>query len=258
MLPAFSSFVNQGLGGLMMKSELSVLPLIRQTIHDEMQVFLQKEASAIYCFFRNILIGCPASTQGIQAQSRHQGPPCMASHACHWMPASSRASCKLCVTSVVIGSTETNSRMISSSRRPSLLRCRHHFPCLVDSGLINRDFPRRATAPTITQIILIRRMMHTIFDPRAPGMQARLPLPPLGRPPPANSFHARRHAQASTTHHAASPTIPHRRKPHAMPMPCHVMPMPMHRAASSAKTKTSSQSGLTYGKSFTKGRSSTE
>ena len=36
---------------------------------------------------------------------------------------------------------------------------------------VNRDFPRRAAAPTITQITLIRRMMHTIFDPRAAGMQ---------------------------------------------------------------------------------------
>jgi cytoplasmic FMR1 interacting protein len=36
---------------------------------------------------------------------------------------------------------------------------------------VNRDFPRRATAPTLTQIILIRRMMHSIFDPKAPGMK---------------------------------------------------------------------------------------
>ena len=39
---------------------------------------------------------------------------------------------------------------------------------------VNRDFPRRATAPTLTQINLIRRMMHTIFSDKAPGMQGGL------------------------------------------------------------------------------------
>lgn len=35
----------------------------------------------------------------------------------------------------------------------------------------NRDFPRRAVAPSLTMMHLIRRMMHTIFSPNAPGMQ---------------------------------------------------------------------------------------
>ena len=35
----------------------------------------------------------------------------------------------------------------------------------------NRDFPRRAVAPSLTQMHLLRRMMHTIFSPNAPGMQ---------------------------------------------------------------------------------------
>jgi hypothetical protein len=39
---------------------------------------------------------------------------------------------------------------------------------------VNRDFPRRAVAPSLTQMHLIRRMMHTIFSPDAPGMQGGL------------------------------------------------------------------------------------
>jgi cytoplasmic FMR1 interacting protein len=35
----------------------------------------------------------------------------------------------------------------------------------------NRDFPRRAVAPSVTMMHLVRRMMHTIFSPNAPGMQ---------------------------------------------------------------------------------------
>ena len=36
---------------------------------------------------------------------------------------------------------------------------------------VNRDFPRRATAPSQTQLTLVRRMMHSVFDSRAPGMK---------------------------------------------------------------------------------------
>ncbi len=39
---------------------------------------------------------------------------------------------------------------------------------------MNRDFPRRAVPPTNSQIQLIRRMMHTIFSPKSPGMQGGL------------------------------------------------------------------------------------
>lgn len=39
-----------------------------------------------------------------------------------------------------------------------------------DIEKIIRDFPRRNISPSLTQITLIRRLMHTIFDSRAPGM----------------------------------------------------------------------------------------
>jgi cytoplasmic FMR1 interacting protein len=39
---------------------------------------------------------------------------------------------------------------------------------------LNRDFPRRFTGPTHTQVVLLRRMMHTIFHKDAPGMQGGL------------------------------------------------------------------------------------
>ena len=39
-----------------------------------------------------------------------------------------------------------------------------------DIEKIIRDFPRRNVSPSLTQISLIRRLMHTIFDSRAPGM----------------------------------------------------------------------------------------
>jgi cytoplasmic FMR1 interacting protein len=35
---------------------------------------------------------------------------------------------------------------------------------------VNRDFPRRAVNPSWTQMHLLRRMMHSIFSPDAPGM----------------------------------------------------------------------------------------
>jgi hypothetical protein len=35
---------------------------------------------------------------------------------------------------------------------------------------VNRDFPRRATAPTLTQTTLLRRMCDFIHNPKAPGM----------------------------------------------------------------------------------------
>jgi len=35
----------------------------------------------------------------------------------------------------------------------------------------NRDYPRRATAPTYTQIVLVRRMCQWIYSPRAEGMK---------------------------------------------------------------------------------------
>lgn len=43
--------------------------------------------------------------------------------------------------------------------------------CCDFSSQVNRDFPRRATAPSHTQIHLIRRLMHSVFSPRAAGMQ---------------------------------------------------------------------------------------
>ena len=39
---------------------------------------------------------------------------------------------------------------------------------------VNRDFPRRPTAPSPTQLSLVRRMMHTVFSPKAPGMKGGL------------------------------------------------------------------------------------
>jgi cytoplasmic FMR1 interacting protein len=38
----------------------------------------------------------------------------------------------------------------------------------------NRDFPRRATAPSRTQIVLLRRMVWWICCPKAPGMKGGL------------------------------------------------------------------------------------
>lgn len=39
---------------------------------------------------------------------------------------------------------------------------------------VNRDFPRRPTAPTLTALTLVRRMMYTVFSPKARGMNVGL------------------------------------------------------------------------------------
>lgn len=36
---------------------------------------------------------------------------------------------------------------------------------------VSREFPHRPTAPTMSQLMLLRRMVHTVFSPRAPGMK---------------------------------------------------------------------------------------
>lgn len=115
----------KGLAGLMLKTEVLYVPLLRRYIHDECQLFLQKELA------RPMRKAQKRSRQVLQTMLD------MRDIAGDWLDPKDKND-YLTTKKEILG--------------------------------MSRDFPRRATAPTHTQITLIRRMMHTIFDPTAEGM----------------------------------------------------------------------------------------
>jgi len=121
----------KGLGNLLLKNELLLVPLIRRSIHDKLQVFLQKEVARP---LRKAFKRGRKEVLGVMLQMRDIGGD--------W-----------------------------SNYKEQKEDYKQQKKVLVQ---VNRDFPRRNTAPTLTQITLIRRMMHTIFSPKSQGMQGGL------------------------------------------------------------------------------------
>lgn len=119
----------KGLGGLMMKHEVDFIPLTRQAIHDDFQIFLQKEVA-----------------RPLRKAFKRKRP----------------------VKDVMIAMREIAGDWADPDKKEDY---KDKKKILVNK---KSDFPRRAAAPTATQILLIRRMMHSIFSPRAPGMQGGL------------------------------------------------------------------------------------
>eukprot|EP00456_Euglypha_rotunda_P049447 TRINITY_DN3965_c0_g1_i3.p1 TRINITY_DN3965_c0_g1~~TRINITY_DN3965_c0_g1_i3.p1 ORF type:complete len:407 (+),score=77.54 TRINITY_DN3965_c0_g1_i3:169-1221(+) len=121
----------KGLGNLLLKNELLLVPLIRRSIHDKLQVFLQKELSRP---LRKAFKRSRKEVLGVMLQMRDIGGD--------WF-------------------NYKEQKEDYKQQKKVLVQ-------------VNRDFPRRNTAPTLTQITLIRRMMHTIFSPKSQGMQGGL------------------------------------------------------------------------------------
>jgi cytoplasmic FMR1 interacting protein len=118
----------KGLGGLLLKGELLLVPILRRHIHDVFQLFLQQEVA------RPLRKAHKRGREKVKLTMLN-----MRDIACDWI-------------------NREQQKDDYHQKRDDLVK-------------VNRDFPRRATAPTSTQITLIRSMMHSIFSPRAEGMK---------------------------------------------------------------------------------------
>eukprot|EP00457_Paulinella_chromatophora_P000349 gb/GEZN01000349.1/.p1 GENE.gb/GEZN01000349.1/~~gb/GEZN01000349.1/.p1 ORF type:complete len:1473 (-),score=270.12 gb/GEZN01000349.1/:312-4730(-) len=121
----------KGLGGLLLKNEIMLVPLLRRAVHDMFQVFLQKEVTRP---LRKALKRKRTEVMDCMLQMRDIGGD--------WMdPVAMKEDYK-----------QEKKKIVS----------------------IRRDFPRRSTAPSLTQIVLVRRMMHRIWTPKSETMSMGL------------------------------------------------------------------------------------
>eukprot|EP00808_Paulinella_micropora_P032344 g67638.t1 len=121
----------KGLGGLLLKNEILLVPLLRRAVHDMLQVFLQKEVARPLrkAFKRN-----RKEVMDCMLQMRDIGGD--------WLdPVSMKEDYR-----------QEKKKILS----------------------IKRDFPRRSCAPSLTQIVLVRRMMHRIWTPKSETMSMGL------------------------------------------------------------------------------------
>ena len=147
----------KGLGELMCAHQLLIELVVRRTVHDDMQLFLQAEVGE--------------STRKADKHKRGAVRDVMLwmrDIAGDWMDRNKREGWK-------VKQEQLSSSSSSSSAQLSSLELSLNFLGEANAALVvNRDFPLRAVAASPMQIAFMRRILHSIYSEKSAGMQGGL------------------------------------------------------------------------------------
>ena len=147
--------MSKGLGELMCAHQLLIELVVRRTLHDDMQLFLQAEVGE--------------STRKADKHKRGAVRDVMLwmrDIAGDWLDRSKKEGWKV--------KQEQPSSANSAGQLSSLEMSLNYLGDANASLVVNRDFPLRAVAASPMQIAFMRRMLHSIYSEKSAGMQGGL------------------------------------------------------------------------------------